>query len=242
MAERNNTLFTLGADERKKSIEKIIESSCPNRDFFLMIAASSIITALGILIDSIVVVIGGMLVAPMLSPLLALALGVEIADFKLIRRTSWAIVKAVTVVVFVALIISLFMPLDIENNKVLDGLSPSLAFGGIALVSGVAAAFALAKPDMSESLPGVAVSVTLIPPLSAIGVGLSHFQWPLIRDALQMFAINIVAIVAAGVVVFSLMKFYMQRGQASKELKEEEKILKNGKEKKTEEPEEPSLD
>ena len=135
MPENNNKLFILNAADRRKSIEKIIETSCPNRDFFLMIAASSVIATLGILIDNLVVVVGGMLVAPILSPILALALGIEMGDFRLIRRTLWAILKAIVVGVILALVISLFMPLDLENNQVLTKMTPSLAFGAIALVS-----------------------------------------------------------------------------------------------------------
>ncbi len=226
MKEIKNALFILDDNERKESIEKIIATSTPTRDFFLMIAAASIITALGILINNITVVVGGMLVAPILSPILALALGIEMGDFKLIRRTLWAMLKAVLVVLGFAILISVFVPLELTDNAVLSNLDPSLEFGVIALVSGIAAAFALAKKSLSESLPGVAVSVAILPPLAAVGVGLSNFEWLIIRDGLEMFAINLVAIVAAGVVVFSLMRFYLQRGEAAKDLKEEEKMLK----------------
>ncbi len=226
MKEIKNALFILDDKERKESIEKIIATSTPTKDFFLMIAAASIITALGILINNITVVLGGMLVAPILSPILALALGIEMGDFKLIRRTLWTILKAVLVVLGFSILISIFVPLVLTDNTVLSNLDPSLEFGVIALISGVAAAFALAKKSLSESLPGVAVSVAILPPLAAVGVGLSNFEWLIIRDGLEMFAINLVAIVAAGVVIFSLMRFYLQRGEAAKDLKEEEKMLK----------------
>lgn len=89
-SEKSNDHLFRDIDKKQKDdvVEKIIESSCPRKSFFVMIIASSLICTLGILTNNAAVIIGAMLVAPMLAAVLAVSLGIVMADFKLLFRST----------------------------------------------------------------------------------------------------------------------------------------------------------
>ena len=91
----DNKIFSVDSAERRQVVEKLIEESSPRRSFFMMVILSTALATLGLLIDNIPVVIGAMLVAPLLSPVLCTGMGIVIFDFKLIRRSFIAIIKAI---------------------------------------------------------------------------------------------------------------------------------------------------
>lgn len=223
-------MFKLSASERREAAEKLIEQSSPQRSFFLMIGLSVILATLGLLTGQIVIVIGAMLVAPLLSPILSVGLGVVLADFKLIRRSLWVILKSFIVAMVLSLLVSifLFIPLK-ENNQLLEFISPHIVYFYISIVAGVAAAFAMARPNLSETLPGIAVAVTLIPPLSSIGIGIAKFQGRVVIESVGIFFINLIGLVLASVFIFSLMGFSREKGAVTNAIKKEERIFNNHK-------------
>jgi uncharacterized membrane protein len=92
----------------------------------------------------------------------------------------------------------------------------------VAIVAGLASAFALVKPKLSETIPGIAISVSLVPPLAVAGIGLSVFDFTIFKGALGLFVINVIGVIIASSLVFSLMNFYSVRKGAKKALTEEE--------------------
>ena len=113
---------------------------------------------------------------------------------------------------------------------------PSLLYAAVAVVAGFAATFALVKPKLNETLPGVAIAVALIPPIALIGIGLAELSWVMITDALLLFGLNIAGIIFAGMVTFSLMNFYTKKKIA------ETIVIKEDKKLEKEEPQEPKED
>jgi len=211
--------------QKKATVSRLFEESAPSYDFFLMLILSSIIVALGLLIDNVVVIIGGMLVAPILFPILSFAMGVVVGDHKLMKRSTVVIFQSIFVVIIISLIIA-FLALKKELTvEITSRVYPSLAYFLIALFSGGAAAYALARPSLSEILPGVAISVSLIPPLAVLGIAISFFEWSIIIGALGLFFLNFLGIVFAAVLVFSVLKFYEVKEVIEKKIKAEEKIL-----------------
>jgi uncharacterized hydrophobic protein (TIGR00271 family) len=224
-----STLFTtLSDNEKEQAVKSLIESSSPRHDFFFLVGLSMLMAAAGLILDSTAIVIGSMLVAPLLYPFLSLSLGVVNADRKLIYRSFVTLIKSTILGIALSALVALFFSgaESFASSRVAALLRPSLLYALVAVSAGLAATFAFIKPHLSNSLPGVAISVALIPPIAAIGIGLSGLNWLIIRDALALFFLNGVGIVLSSMVIFSLMKFYQKRQVVKEEVKKDEKEIK----------------
>jgi uncharacterized hydrophobic protein (TIGR00271 family) len=222
----DNKIFNIGPSERRQVVERLIGEGSPFRSFFMMVILSTALATLGLLIDNVPVVIGAMLVAPLLSPVLCTGMGIVIFDIKLIRRSMISILKAIFVAVVTATVIGLLTQSNHNGLSMVMQLKPTIIFVYIAFVSGLAAAYAWGNPRLTRALPGVAISVTLIPPLAGIGIGLALFDWQIIADTLMLLVINLICIILMSVLVFQFMGYYKERRSAERAIKKEEKILK----------------
>lgn len=217
-------------EQKSKAIKKLIADSTPNYDFFLMVGLSVLMATFGLLINSVAIVIGSMLIAPILYPVLSLSLGMVMSDHKLISRSLFTIAKFVAVSIAVAFTATLFFSsrYDDATIEILTRTDPSLLYFVVSLVSGIAISFALVRPQLSEALPGVAVSVALIPPLSVIGIGLAKFDWSIISGSTILFMMNVIGIVFASMVSFSMLNLYVKRKVPYTAIKKEEvRVEKN---------------
>lgn len=206
--------------ERDKSVavKKLIEESTPNFDFFFLIILAILMATFGMLENSPAVVIASMLIAPILFPILSLSLSVVMSDYKLIRRATSTLVRAAILSVATAFFATLFFGWggSALTAEVLARTQPTLISVAIAIVSGFAVAYALANPKLDETFPGIVVAVALIPPLAAIGIGLASFNWGVVAGATLFLMVNVVGIVFASMIVFSLMNLYVKRTVAAK--------------------------
>ena len=220
----------LTEEEKTDAVERLIAQSTPNQDYFFMIFLSIMTAVFGILLNSITVLIGSMLIAPLLSPILSLSLGIIISDGNLINRSFVTIIKSMAIGVGSAAIASLvFRGMSIPSD-LLVSTEPSLLYVGVAIIAGFAAAFALVKPKLNEMLPGVAISVALIPPIALMGIGISEWSWSMITGGFVVFLVNAIGIIFAGMVTFSLMNFYTKKRVAKEAVKVEDKKLEIEKE------------
>jgi len=210
-------------EDKKKFFNKLFEASSPNIGFFLMLGISTTIVTLGLLIGNQTIVIGGMLIAPVLYPILSLGMGVVVSDYKLMRNSIWIIIQTILTIITISIFISFIMidrQLTIEIMAVADH---SLIYFIIAFLSGIAAAYASSRPSMSDILPGVAIAVSLIPPLAIFGIGISFFNWVLIVKSVSLFSLNLLGITFASLIVFSIMDFYEIKNVITIKVKKEEK-------------------
>jgi len=211
--------------QKTQTVEKLFHESTPNCDFFLMLILSTIIVTLGLLMNNIAIVIGGMLVAPILSPILSLSMGVVVGNQKLMKRSGLVILQSMSLIVLISLIMS-FLAIHKEiTPEIVARAYPSLAYFLIGLFSGGAVAFAMVRPSLSETLPGVAISVSLIPPLSALGIAISFFEWNMAIGALGLFLLNFIGIVFAALFVFAILRFYEVKEAIDKNIRAEERVM-----------------
>jgi uncharacterized hydrophobic protein (TIGR00271 family) len=222
----SNRLLVLESEDRKNAVQRIIEESSPFKSFFAMVVLATALATLGLLVDNIPVIIGAMLVAPILSPILAIGMGIVLIDWKIINRSLFAMLKATLIAVATSTLIALLTQWEIAQYEFVYLLKPNVIFVYIAFISGLAAAYAWGHPRLGEALPGVAISVTLIPPLAGIGVGIAHLDWGIISGTFMLLLINFVCIILTSVIIFQLAGFYRERKSAEKAIKKEEKILK----------------
>ena len=195
-------------------LEELSQASSPGFDYFLLVMLSCSIATFGLVTNSPAVIIGAMLVAPLMSPILGLSLATVTGKEHLFQRA----VLALGVGILLSLILSAFwgwladiLPFDLLVNlpdEVISRTHPSPFDLGIALAGGAAAAYALANPRLSAALPGVAIATALMPPLCTIGIGISTSHWEVALGATLLFVTNLAAISFAGIVVFVALGFH----------------------------------
>lgn len=185
----------------------------PDFDYFVMVVLSSMIATLGLLINSGAVIIGAMLVAPLMSPIIGLGLGSLVGDEKTLKYAASAILRGAFVAIVIAVLLTWlnnslpFVTLQELPAEVLARTKPSPIDLLIALAGGLAAAFALAQPSLSAALPGVAIATALMPPLGVVGIGIALGRWDVAGGALLLFTTNAVTIAFASMLVFFVLGF-----------------------------------
>lgn len=211
-------------ETKKEAVSKLIEQSSLTNDFYLMLVLSSIFVAMGLLLNNVVVVIGGMLVTPFLSPILRLSLAVVISDKDIIKMSIISILKASGVVLATSLVATFLVPKASVDWELIDRIfeSANLFYVYIAIAAGVAAAYAWARPNLSNTLPGIAISVTLLPPIALIGIGFAFLNSSLVSAGARSFLINFLGLLLSTTFVFSILGFYRVRDHVKKEVKKEE--------------------
>jgi uncharacterized hydrophobic protein (TIGR00271 family) len=199
---------------RLEIIEDIRTASTPGFDYFFLVVLSGSIATLGLIKNSPAVIIGAMLVAPLMSPILGIGLGSLTADTKLARNSFSALIRAAFLSILLSTLITLsniylpFVPSLIDvPYEVLSRTQPTPNDLMIALAGGLAASYALAQPHLSAALPGVAIATALMPPLSTIGIGIALGRWDIAVGATLLFLTNAITIAFSAILIFFLEGF-----------------------------------
>ncbi|MBI5030150.1 MAG: DUF389 domain-containing protein [Chloroflexi bacterium] len=203
----------LSGERRKDVMEELDKASSPGMDFFLLVILSYIVATLGLVTDSAAVIIGAMLIAPLMSPILGLSLASVAGKERMFQKAVIALVEGALLAIALSAILgslALLLPFDVLSelpNEVLARTHPTPFDLVVALAGGAAAAYALAQPHLSATLPGVAIATALMPPLCTVGLGISLGKVQVWTGALLLFVTNLIAIAFAGIVVFALLGF-----------------------------------
>lgn len=196
------------SEEEKAEVHKSIrEGSNPSRDFFIMLIIASIIATVGLLTNSVAVIIGAMLVSPLLTPVIGISLGAVMGDFGLFRRAIEAEAKGVALVLALVIVLALLIPSAAITSEILLRTHPTPLDLLVALASGAAAAYALSRKNIGAALPGVAIAVAVLPPLCVVGIGFALRRMDVAAGGALTFIANIVAINFAASAIFWLMNF-----------------------------------
>ena len=200
--------------ERRGEVQvQLRNASQPGFDFFLLVVLSCVIATLGLLIDSPATIIGAMLVAPLMSPIIGLGLSSLTGDGKLMRDALTALFRGALLAILISFLLSWgnrALPFISNQDiplEVLNRTHPSPIDLAVALAGGLAAAYALAQPNLSAALPGVAIATALMPPLCTVGIGIALNRWDITGGALLLFVTNAVTIIFAATLVFFALGF-----------------------------------
>ncbi len=158
---------------RKELYEARIASSKPSLGFFVLLLCAAVIATLGLISNSAAVVIGAMIVAPLMDPILSLAFALSISNNKLAKRSLLTVVIGVLTVVATSALLASLLDVSEVNREMTSRTAPNLIDLGIAVAAAVAGSFSMTRERLSNSLAGVAVAVALVPPLCVCGIGLS---------------------------------------------------------------------
>ena len=175
--------------------------------FTLLMGLASVISAMGVLTDSTAVLIGAMLVAPLITPMMGMALSLAMGWPARLARSTLLVLLGVGIAVGTGLLLAAVTGLGTDlngNSQVLSRSSPTTADLLIAVAAGATGAYALSRSDVSSSLPGVAIAIALVPPLSVVGITLEAGDAGRAGGTLLLFLTNLVAILLVGGTVFVL--------------------------------------
>ncbi len=192
--------------EQKKAAEKLIKESVTNNEFYLLLICSSILASIGLIINNVVVVIGGMLLAPLLSPLLAVGLGIIVSNVDLIIRRTITFFKAVVGVIITSAIIGFVLGMG-EINITYLMRDNFIEFFFISIVAGLMGTYIWVKSDLQSIVSGVLIAVTILPPLAAMGIGFSILNMEVVSNSLLFFVINMLGIMLGSIAMFGFFGF-----------------------------------
>jgi uncharacterized hydrophobic protein (TIGR00271 family) len=178
--------------------------------FAALLVLSSAIATFGLIGDSVATVIGAMIVAPLMTPIMGTAFGVSIGDRKVALRSFIAVMVGVAIAIGLGFVLSLpfHSVIDpITNSQIASRTNPRLIDLCAAIATGFAGAFAISRKDVSDTLPGVAIAISLVPPLANVGILLSVGATGMALGSMLLFTTNLMAILLAGSVVLGVMGF-----------------------------------
>jgi uncharacterized hydrophobic protein (TIGR00271 family) len=198
---------TLDRAEQIEVYRAMRRGARPDIDFFVLIVLSAVIATFGLLQNSAAVIIGAMLVAPLMSPILAASLGIVEGDVRLLRIALESTLKGVTLALVMAVAMALLIPYSDLTSEIMSRTHPTLLDLIVALASGAAGAYAIGRKDVAAALPGVAIAAALVPPLCVGGIGISLARSEVAGGALLLFITNLISISLAGAIVFLLLGF-----------------------------------
>ena len=184
----------LTRDERVELVGRIRGGSQFNVDFMALICLSTLIAALGLARNQGAVVIGAMLVAPLMTPLMGFGLALMQGNRTLAAQSAKSVLGGFTLALLIGVAVGLLI-VNLEPSTEMAGRgSPGVLDLLVAFVSGMAAAYAIGRPNLSSALPGVAIAAALVPPIATAGMGLAIGEFRLAGGALLLFLTNIIAI------------------------------------------------
>jgi uncharacterized hydrophobic protein (TIGR00341 family) len=188
---------------REELHEDATDGAAVSPSFYILIALSAVVASVGLLRDSIAVIIGAMVIAPLFGPNMALAVGTSLGDMRLISRGLKALTLGLGVALGVSVVVGLFLPVDPEAPSLAARTEVSYADVILALAAGAAGAFAFTA-GQARALTGVMVAVALLPPVAAFGLLVADGHMSAAGGAALLAAVNVICINLAGVGAFLL--------------------------------------
>ncbi|MBI5420698.1 MAG: DUF389 domain-containing protein [Parcubacteria group bacterium] len=201
------------AEHKQHAIKTLIEDTIPDRDFYLLIVGAVLLALSGIFLDSIPVLIAGMIVAPLMYPLLLLSLGLTVCDGRLVMRSIAMLFVSVCIAIVITVPVSLVAMnvFSVSPEKAMISFSPNYFFDiFIALISGFIATYGLVRSKVGGAMMGIGIAVSLMPPLVATGIELAALNNILAMDAFTIFALNVGGILVASYLTFVCFGFYRE--------------------------------
>jgi uncharacterized hydrophobic protein (TIGR00271 family) len=177
--------------------------------FWLLLVLSAGIATAGVVSDSTATVIGAMIIAPLAIPIQGVAVSIAFGELRPLLMSAAILAGAVAAVVALAGLLAFVLPelKDASHNSQITGrTAPTLVDLVAAAVTGLAGAFAIGRRDIGDILPGVAIAISLVPPLAVVGVTAVDGEWSSALGALLLFLTNVLAIVVAGIAVFGALR------------------------------------
>lgn len=220
---QDDSILSATSGERKEAIQSLIASTTFDRGYYLLLALSILIVTPGLLLDNASVVIGGMVLAPLLSPILLLALSIVTGSLRGMTHAVAVLLWSVGIILALSYGFTWVATHTAQEIRWIPLETEPSLYAFIALCSGIAAAFAWVKKNIASTIAGIAIAVSLLPPLAAAGIGLAFLDVPLATTGSLLFGMNVLGIMLGAIGVFLLFGFFTQKYVEEKVLDQHEK-------------------
>jgi uncharacterized hydrophobic protein (TIGR00271 family) len=168
---------------------------------------STLLASIGLFANSAAVIIGAMLLAPLMTPIVSFAMGLLRAERDMIEHSFLKILIGVVLALLASSLLGYFSPYAEVTQEMRSRINPTLLDLGVAIVSGIAAAYSKSFKEIAQNLAGVAIAVALVPPLATAGIGLGHGDIAMFSGAFLLFFTNLIGITLAAVITFLMLGF-----------------------------------
>ena len=198
--------FVTTPERTQAVVREITEGSEPKASYYALLVTSAMIACFGLVTNSTAVIIGAMLVSPLMTPIFGIAAGMLRGDASLFGRALRAEFGGVALAVFASAMFGL-LPLVTSGEATPEMIArthPTLLDLMVAVFAGFAGAYALLDERVSPALPGVAIAVAIVPPLSTCGLCLAGGAYEGAFGAFLLFFANFIAILLVALVMFTI--------------------------------------
>ena len=200
--------FSYASEERFRDLFiSLREDARIQPTYLVLMVLSTALAAIGLYQSSSAVVIGAMLLAPLMAPIVSLAMGILRQDKKLSKHSVLSITAGIIIALTAAALVSFLFPHKPITMEMQARLNPSLLDLGVAIVAGVAGAYTKSNKKILQSLAGVSIAVALVPPLAVAGIGLGMGDLPFFGQAFLLFSTNLIGITLAAIFTFRLLGY-----------------------------------
>lgn len=175
--------------------------------FIVLMILSTLLATTGLFQNSAPVIIGAMVLAPLMAPIVSLSMGIVRANANLIKNSSKTLFWGILTALIFSSILSMFLPLTTLTQEMRGRVNPNVLDLIVAIVSGIAGAYANSKSEVAKSLAGVAIAVALVPPLSVTGVAISWGDFDMFYGSFLLFITNLVGITLAASISFIILGY-----------------------------------
>jgi uncharacterized hydrophobic protein (TIGR00271 family) len=189
--------------DRRRAIKEVIDGTAHTQSYYIRLIAAILIAVCAIFTDSIPTLIASMIVAPLAQPILAMGLGVAALNAKLLAKSAGMLVISCLITLGLASIITTVF----DGENIVDKF---ISFNGnreiatvVAVIAGAIAAYGIIQPKIAATITGVAIAVSLIPPLAASGIGFASNRIDFGVDAAILFGLNVVGIILGSMLMFT---------------------------------------
>ena len=191
--------------------QKIRQNARLGSTYLFLLFVSVLMAAIGLFQDSAPTIIGAMILAPLMGPLLSFAMGTIRFDLSIIKPSLFTILFSTLFGLAISALLTHWIPLHHMTQQMALRTHPTLLDLGVAILAGLAAGYGYANPKVGESLAGVAIAVALIPPLCVAGIGLGWNDLSIFSNAILLYLTNIIGILFAAGMMFYLLGFASKR-------------------------------
>lgn len=208
LSKRKLPLLPRATTEEFQDLFKVLrQNGRITAPYIIMMILSTLIATFGLFADSSPVIIGAMILAPIITPIVSFSMGMVRYDVNMLKTGIITIVAGTIVSLIFAAGVSTIIPLKVLTSEIDARLSPTLLDMGIAVASGVAAAYAHAEKGIAKSLAGVAIAVALVPPLAVAGIGIGWMDWEVFSGAFLLYLTNLAGIIMFAGITFLILGF-----------------------------------
>lgn len=226
MAKNGENILEVTKHDQYKTIDELFKRSESGSVYYTLLVLSAVIIAAGLLLNNAAIVIGGMLVTPVLTPMLLISLGLVVGEIDAVKNVGLLMTKSFAIILVISFASAIAFGLSSDIQVIENTFRAAVLYFLVAFAAGVAATFAMIRKEIAEVLPGIAIAVSLVPPLSLVGIWLSVFNLELARFYFSIFFFNLAGIILGSFVVFSLLKFYKSEKKVTAESKKLEEQAK----------------